>query len=48
MDLIELLVEVLWPSQLIRVMSGTVSLPNYTFPGQAKSSKRLTSSFARK
>ena len=28
-------VEVLWPSQPIRVMSSTVSLPNTLFPGQA-------------
>ena len=27
-------VEVLWPSQLIGVMSSAVSLPNYTFTGQ--------------
>ena len=35
-------VEVLWPSQPNGVMSSAVSLPNYTFTGQA-SSKRLTS-----
>ena len=28
-------VEVLWPSQLNRVMSSMVSLPNHTFTGQA-------------
>ena len=28
-------VEVLWPSQPIRVMSSVVSLPNHTFQGQA-------------
>ena len=28
-------VEILWPSQPIRVMSSVVSLPNHTFPGQA-------------
>ena len=36
-------VEVLRPSQLNRVMSSAVSLPNHTFTGQAQSSKRLTS-----
>ena len=36
-------VEVLWPSQPNGVMSSGVSLPNHTFIGQAKSSKRLTS-----
>ena len=36
-------VEVLRPSQPNGVMSSTVSLPNHTFTGQAKSSKRLTS-----
>ena len=28
-------VEVLWPSQHIRVMSSRVTLPNHTFPRQA-------------
>ena len=28
-------VEVLWPSQPNRIMSSVVSLPNYTFTGQA-------------
>ena len=37
-------VEVLRPSQPNGVMSSAVSLPNYTLTGQAKSSKRLTSS----
>ena len=37
-------VEVLQPSQSNRVMLSTVSLPNHTFTGCAKSSKRLTSS----
>ena len=36
-------VEVLRPSQPNGVMSSAVSLPNYTFTGQAYSSKRLTS-----
>ena len=27
-------IAVLWPSQPIRVMSSTVSLPNHIFPGQ--------------
>ena len=36
-------VEVLRPSQPNGVMSSAVSLPNHTFTGQAKSSKRLTS-----
>ena len=36
-------VEVLRPRQPNGVMSSAVSLPNYTFIGQAKSSKRLTS-----
>ena len=36
-------VEVLWPSQPIGALSSMVSLPNYTFTGQARSSKRLTS-----
>ena len=36
-------VEVLRPSQPNGVMSSVVSLPNRTFTGQAKSSKRLTS-----
>ena len=36
-------VEVLRPSQTNGVMSSTVSLPNHTFTGQAKSSKWLTS-----
>ena len=36
-------VEVLRPSQPNGVMSSVVSLPNYTFTGQALSSKRLTS-----
>ena len=36
-------VEVLRPSQPKGVMSSAVSLPNYTFTGQALSSKRLTS-----
>ena len=36
-------VEVLRPSQPNGVMSSMVSLPNHTFTGQAKSSKRLTS-----
>ena len=39
-------VELLWPSQPIRVMSTTVSLPNHTFPGHAYSSKWLTSTCA--
>ena len=36
-------VDVLWPSQPSGVMSSAVSLPNHTFAGQAKSSKRLAS-----
>ena len=36
-------VEVLRSSQPNGVMSSAVSLPNHTFTGQAKSSKRLTS-----
>ena len=36
-------VEVLRPSQPNGVMLSVVSLPNYTFTGQAKSPKRLTS-----
>ena len=36
-------VEVLRPSQSNGVMSSTVSLPNHTLTGQAKSAKRLTS-----
>ena len=36
-------VEVLRPSQPNGVMSSAVSLPNHNFTGQAKSSKRLTS-----
>ena len=36
-------VGVLRPSQPSGVMSSAVSLPNHTFTGQAKSSKRLTS-----
>ena len=36
-------VKVLRPSQPSGVMSSAVSLPNYTFTGQAKSSKRFTS-----
>ena len=36
-------VEVLRPSQPSGVMSSAVSLPNHTFTGQTKSSKRLTS-----
>ena len=36
-------VEVLRPSHPNGVMSSTVSLPNYTFTGQAQSSKGLTS-----
>ena len=36
-------VEVLRPSQPNGVMLSAVSLPNYTFTGQALSSKRLTS-----
>ena len=36
-------VEILRPSQPNGVMSSAVSLPNHTFTGQAKSSKRLTS-----
>ena len=35
-------IEILQPSQPNGVMSSTVSLPNHTFTGQAKSSKRLT------
>ena len=35
-------VEVLQPSQPNGAMSSAVSLPNYTFTGQAYSSKRLT------
>ena len=34
-------VEILWPSQPIRVMLSVVRLPNHTFPGQALSSKQL-------
>ena len=37
-----LCVEVLRPSQPHGVMSSTVSLPNHTFTGQARSSKWLT------
>ena len=33
-------VEVLWPSQHSRVMLSMVSLPNHTFTGQVKSSRR--------
>ena len=36
-------VEVLRPSQPNGVMSSAVSLPNHTFTGHARSSKRLTS-----
>ena len=36
-------VEVLRPSQPNGVMSSAVSLPNHTFTGQTKSSKRFTS-----
>ena len=36
-------VEVLRPSQPNEIMSSAVSLPNYTFTGQAQFSKRLTS-----
>ena len=36
-------VEILRPSQPNGVISSAVSLPNHTFTGQAKSSKRLTS-----
>ena len=36
-------VEVLRPIQPNEIMSSAVSLPNYTFTGQAQSSKRLTS-----
>ena len=36
-------VGVLWPSQSSGFMLSAVSLPNHTFTGQAKSSKRLTS-----
>ena len=39
-------VKVLQPSQSFRVMSGVVSLPNHTFPGQATISKQLTNTCA--
>ena len=39
-------VEVLQRSQPIRVKSSTVTLPNYTFTGQDKSSKRLKAPYS--